>query len=283
MKKIIITVVAFLALFGFTITGANAQTAWLVWGTPRVIVNDALYEQVEAYPGYSALNGCIGTTCEEIILGDEFSDVIPGEPTFGTFLDEVTGPDGVRYGIDSDTTLAMWDDTTDSYIPLDVQPDVPNITGGSFKSIAVGEDGRLYILFGTDVAPQYLVEQTPPEVTVKFTPRSLNLGSQGRWISCKISGLPEGYSAGDINADSLNIVAINGESIVAIPRAAGSPSGGRNKLMVKFDRTAVIEAIGEVNGNIELTVIGTWGDEELPFFGTDTFKTKVPKQKKNPK
>jgi hypothetical protein len=285
MKKTIFTLCAFVVLFGFAVSGAMAQTTtpWWVWGTPKEVINDAPYEQIEAYPVHALLNGCIGDICEEIILGVEFSNIVPADPTYGTFLDEVTGPDGAKYGIDNDTTVARWDDATNSYIPLDVQPDVPNIVGGSFKSIAVGGDGRLYILFGTSAVPQYLVEQTPPEVTVRFTPRSLNLGSQGKWITCKISGLPEGYSAGNINQDSLNIVAINGESITAIPRAPSSPSGGRNKLMIKFERAAVIEAIGELNGNVELTVFGTWGDEELPFFGTDTFKTKVPKQKKNPK
>jgi hypothetical protein len=282
MKKTIVTLFAFVVLFGFAVSGAMAQTAWWVWGTPKEIDNDALYQRIEAYDLFDVLNGCTGDTddtCEALIPGEEFTDVVPGDLTFETFLDEVTSPDGVTYAIDDDTTVAIHDGA--NYLPLDVQPQVPN-TGGTFKSIAVGEDGRLYILFGSDTPPQYLVEQTPPEVTVRFTPRSLNLGSHGKWVTCKISGLPEDYSAGDINLDSLNIVAINGESITAIPRAPGSPSGGRNKLMVKFDRQVLAAAIGEVNGNVELTVTGTWGDEELPFFGTDTFKTKF-KAKKNPK
>jgi hypothetical protein len=279
MRKAVIGLFAFLVIFGCAVSGVMAQTTWWVWGAPKEINNDALYDTIEAWPLHPTLYGCVGSICEEIALGSDVTSVVPGDPTFGTYLADVDAPDGTNYGIDTDTTVAMWDGS--NYIPLDVQPDVPSAVG-TFKSIAVGEDGRLYILFGSATLPQYLVEQTPPEVTVRFTPRSLNLGSHGKWVTCKISGLPEDYSAGDINLDSLNIVAINGESITAIPRAPGSPSGGRNKLMVKFDRQVLAAAIGEVNGNVELTVTGTWGDEELPFFGTDTFKTKF-KAKKNPK
>ena len=50
------------------------------------------------------------------------------------------------------------------------------------------------------------------DAMVRFMPRSLNLGSHGKWVTCKFSGLPDDYaSRADVNLESLCIVSVNGE------------------------------------------------------------------------
>jgi hypothetical protein len=298
MKKTIITIFAFLILFGFAVSGAKAQTAWWTWDTPKLIDGEpSEYDSLEAYPGYTEVNACVGEVCELIsTIEDPLATWIQAEDVEPeTEVDSVVSFIEVEYVIDANTVgkrdegnfvafpvadqpkvPSVWDDITQAFIPMD----------GEYKSIAVGIDGTLYVLFeataGETTGDQYLLVGNPPHVTARFTPRRLNLGSQGKWITCKISGLPEGYSTKGINLDSIRIVGINDDYTIDIPHDSTGPVGNGRKLMVKFDRQVLIEAIGEVNGNVDLTLIGTWGEEELPFFATDTFKTKF-KIKKNPK
>jgi len=101
--------------------------------------------------------------------------------------------------------------------------------------------------------------------TVDLDPDTLNLKSEGRWITCYIR-LPEGYDVGDINVSTILLDGV-------VPAEWGNVEG--NVLMVKFDRQAVIEYIRDVleiaDGEVTLTVTGKLYDETM-FEGSDTIR-----------
>jgi hypothetical protein len=184
------------------------------------------------------------------------------------------------------------------YVALDPQPFIPTLEG-EFTSIAAGPDGKLYVLFDASDGSQYLLEGTSlipwDIVKVRFSPRSLNLGSNGNWVTCKISDFPDGYTPADVDMDRVCIVAVNGKFLAetADPicsKDSGGPFNNRNKkkLIVKFDRkelAAFIAAnpITDEPNIAKITVTGYGTDETLQFYGEDTIKTKPAKPPKEPK
>ena len=103
----------------------------------------------------------------------------------------------------------------------------------------------------------------PLEATVDINPDTLNLKSRGRWITAFIT-LPEGYSVGDIDPDSVYL----GEIESAWSKIQDEV------FMVKFDRAELIECLGTPEdkfseATLEVTGILTDG---TPFEGSDTIK-----------
>ncbi len=90
-------------------------------------------------------------------------------------------------------------------------------------------------------------------------PDTLNLGSQGNWITGYIT-LPEGYDVGDIDPATILLDE-------QIPAAWSAIDGANGVLMVKFDRAAVQELLQP--GEAELLVTGALADGTV-FWGTDT-------------
>ncbi len=292
MKKSIISACALLVMLYCAATAAVAQD-WS-WAAPAPITPSAAsYVDIEFYPDYPAVSGLIagGTLYEPLVL----ETAVPSALTFtdpditGQGIKSVFAPPvGLEYVIDADTIAGP------DGLALDAQPFIPT-TDGAFTSIAAGPDGRLYILFTADSGSQYLLEGTslnPLEtVTVRFSPRSLNLGSKGKWVNCKISDFPEGYAPADIDMDSICIVAVNGVFLAedAAPicsRDSGGPYNNRNpeKLIVKFDRRDLQEFIAANPGLLpnlaSITVAGASLDGLVQLYGEDTIKTKAAKVKK---
>lgn len=131
-----------------------------------------------------------------------------------------------------------------------ITPDPEDILQGKYTHIAVGQGGKLYVLYqidGTEV--QYLMVGTPPVTTdgvlVEIHPETLNLGSKGKWVT-GIIDLPGGADENDIVLDTVKIsrIAIPSLSIdeaVDIPVAPGAPWNvelldGSQVLKVKFPR-----------------------------------------------
>jgi len=305
MKKTIITLFAFLILFGFAVSGVTAQT----WSEPQKI-NNGPFEDFKAYPDYEVLNGYITpdwtvATWDTAVLGATGSPVASfTELEAEGFV--VAPPVGTKYGVYG-TTVGMWVEGQgqDQYVALTEQPNVPvdsemKALEGSFKYIAAGSNGTLYVIFETTTVPaeQYLLvgDSDWEEVTVRFAPRSLNLGSKGRWVTCKISDFPQNeentYTPADINLDNLCIVSINDQLLeTPICRDANGPANNRNKkkLMVKFDRQALATGITALYTadpdnfdltSVKITVSGYGLDESLQFYGEDIIKTKPAKVKK---
>ena len=96
---------------------------------------------------------------------------------------------------------------------------------------------------------------------VDIVPDTLNLKSNGRWITCFIQ-LPEGYDVVDISSCNILLgVGIEAESIQA--------DGKRQFAMAKFSRSEVQNYLDP--GEVELTVIGKLSDETR-FEGTDIIR-----------
>jgi hypothetical protein len=104
-------------------------------------------------------------------------------------------------------------------------------------------------------------------VTVNLTPETLNLKSQGRWITAKIE------VTGDKSNDDIDIESIKLEETIKVEQS--SLSSG--ELMVKFNRSEVISLIEDMDidppETVELTISGNFtGDNETSFEATDTIR-----------
>jgi hypothetical protein len=288
MTKTIISVFAFLILFCFTASGVMAQT-W-TWSPPAEAIPQELTE-FRADPSTDLLYGITGGEAVTVTAKtfDPPLDLVQLTPGSGlTVRDLVVGFQGMVYVI-TDTAVALWTPPS-TYTLLDGQPLIPDDpVGGTFKHITSGKDGKLFVLYETTGGIQYILVGNPPstfiEATVRFSPRSLNLGSNGNWVTCRI-GLRDDYDVKDIDLDSIQITAING-NVLGLPiyRAPGSPSDVGATLMVKFSREALATAItgAGVSDSITLTVSGAVGTEAFAFSGDDTIKIKAAKEKKEKK
>jgi parallel beta-helix repeat protein len=113
--------------------------------------------------------------------------------------------------------------------------------------------------------------------TVDIDPDTLNLKSQGKWITASIE-LPEGYDVADINVSTM---LSNGTVPVDpnAPTAIGDYDGdGIPDLMVKFNRTAVSNLIlsqGIMTGNVTLTITGQLHDGTV-FKGSAVIAARMP-------
>jgi hypothetical protein len=300
MKKTIITLCAFVMLFGFAVTGAMALETWS-WSIPKQISNGP-FKDLEAFPRDSlyGLNNSDVWLVVTAITETPASVGIDLNPfAEATAADSVSAPPGgIKYAIDSDT-VGKWDGALYSHISA--QPNIPNGKTGEYKYIAAGTDGTittLYVLFEAETNPveQYLLVGTSDmewEVaTVRFTPRSLNLGSNGNWVTCKISGLAS-HTWDEVNLANLCIVGIN-DTFITTPICVDTdgPSNTKNekKMMVKFDRRALANEISAwITNNpdsdptrTKITLAYSDGDA-LNFYGEDTIKTKPAKTPKHKK
>lgn len=111
--------------------------------------------------------------------------------------------------------------------------------------------------------------------TVDIHPKTLNLKSNGKWITVYIE-LPEGYEVSDINVTTVQLD--------TVPVAWGNVE--ENKLMVRFDRQTGIDYIWTVKlyhmgiepssplpkegVGVEPTIIGSFNTETIG--GTDTIR-----------
>jgi len=146
-------------------------------------------------------------------------------------------------------------------------------------------NGRIYLMGGQDgeMNPRdtiYYSDVGSIIATIDVVPNSLNLKSNGKWITCHIE-LPEGYDLNDID---LSTVMLNGTVSVdpESPSAIGDyDDNGIPDLMVKFNRVDVSDFIIDVLGapdkftSVTLTVTGELNDGTV-FEGSDTIKAIYP-------
>jgi len=289
MKKTIISVFAFLVIFGFTVSSSIAET-W-TWQYAPVITPTAITE-LTANPATDELYGLSGGSVVPIVtdLYTTTNGVHLPVVTLSNFSDIAVGFQGAVYAI-TDTAVASCVGLPPACSEIIEQPIVPTDTG-IFTHIAAGKDGKLFILYTEDGGnPQYILAGNPLAAIpaeVKITPQSLNLGSNGNWVSCRI-GLPDSYDVKDIDPDSICITAIDGVTVPGLPicRDPGSPSSAGKTLMVKFSREVLATVLtgAGVSGSVTLTVSGTGlaGTEAFAFSGDDTIKVKAAKEKKDKK
>ena len=106
------------------------------------------------------------------------------------------------------------------------------------------------------------------DATIDFDPNTLNSKSKGKWVTI-YTELPEGYDVNDIVIESIML----GGVIPAEPKPTDIgdyDSDGIPDLMVKFDRSAVIDLL-PVGDMIYIMICGTLGDGTL-FKGTDVIR-----------
>jgi len=117
----------------------------------------------------------------------------------------------------------------------------------------------------------------PISATVDIDPDTLNLASNGKWITCYIE-LPEDYDINDISVETIRF-----DNNVPVDLSASSEIGdydvdGIPDLMVKFDRSSVLTEMCAVDcttdtGRSHVGSIEVWGIiKGLPLEGFDTVK-----------
>ena len=116
------------------------------------------------------------------------------------------------------------------------------------------------------------------KTTVNVTPESLNLKSNGEWITGNIE-LPTGYNPAAIDPSSIRINGLIPIDTSFTPRITDSNANGIPELTVKFDRSAVINLVSNVADfstdtgkfqNSQLTISGIAAG--TPFAGTCNVK-----------
>ena len=133
---------------------------------------------------------------------------------------------------------------------------------GNLRPIDGDEDGIAIVDMGA-------FEYNPESMTVKvnINPDTLNLQSNGEWITAYIE-LPEDYDVVDIDVST--ILLENTVSAEANPTEIGDyDDDGIPDLMVKFDRS-VVQDILEVRDEVEITVTGEVAGTQ--FGGSDTIR-----------
>ncbi|GAJ04898.1 unnamed protein product, partial [marine sediment metagenome] len=104
--------------------------------------------------------------------------------------------------------------------------------------------------------------------TIDLDPDTLNLNSEGEWITCYIE-LSEGYDVSDIDVSTVLLKGI--VEAESQPTEVGDyDSDGIPDRMVKFDRASVQDIL-EPRDEVEITVEGELTDG-TPFKGSDTIR-----------
>ncbi|MHC4535459.1 MAG: TolB family protein [Planctomycetota bacterium] len=121
-----------------------------------------------------------------------------------------------------------------------------------------GNDGNDVEIFATRLPPR------PVEMSFRIMPRSLNLKSRGRWVTCTLR-LPKDISAAGIDPDSILLQG-------SIPPDWMKVSTRYNKILLKFSRSA-FQALLSPGPAVEVTLTCTAADG-TPIVCTDKIKVK---------
>ena len=293
MKRALTAVVVLALVLGWGVAGALAQQ--VAWDKAYGPLPKALSELTAGNGVYGLVESDSTIVAVDLTPTVNVSDTLTADGS--PLADLAAGPGGTVFAINN-TTVLTWTATAGNPVALQVQPKVPYVDGatlvGTFKHIAVGDGGGLFILFqATTGGAQYVLtgRYIKETMDVSIEPKSLNVVSKGNWVSCKI-GLPAGHSEKDIDPSTVEIVGIaaNGNSAdEAIFIASGAPvSTDTRYLHVKFSRSELVSAVGDVlagasKGKYSVTVtvraqLKTSAGGEV-FQGTAVFDAIIPKTK----
>jgi beta propeller repeat protein len=118
-----------------------------------------------------------------------------------------------------------------------------------------------------------LINLEPVAIEFKLTPTSLNLGSNGNWMTAEIKFADAGFSPADVDPST---IFLEGD----IP--AESVKVQSSSIKMKFSRSALQAKLAETSGSVEVSITAESFDLEDMLAGTTTIKVipaKVKKQK----
>lgn len=152
-----------------------------------------------------------------------------------------------------------------------------------FSRLAEQTDGEMFTEETAELLPDAILakinETTAPailEATLDIDPDTLNLESNGRWITAYIE-LPSGYDVSRIVIPSLRLNGIISAELS--PTEIGDyDADGIPDLMVKFDRASLQDLLSP--GDQLLIVTGNLEDQI--FIGEDTIRAIMPAREKDP-
>ncbi len=253
MKQLILGLVTIVSLLGL----GNAYAQEWTWTDPALITSPFLKElAVNPFTEdvYGITDGT-GSLVMPVLTGAAIPDP-KGTPEGSELVvsDIAITSTGAVF-ISTETKIQQ--KQGESFVALTQQPIPPEekdpsqvILHGKYTHVAVGQTGKLYVIYQIDgTEHQYLMVGTPPVTTegvlVDIHPETLNLGSKGRWVT-GIIDLPEGTDENSVALETVRIsrIAIQALSIdepVDIPVAPGAPWSvelldGIQVLKVKFPR-----------------------------------------------
>ena len=301
MKKVVMAVLALGMVFALGIMNASAQQ--FTWDDPlqqtdklkEIAADSKLY-------GIKDSDGAIIVVSPTVTVSGTTAAV--GGVTKAN--DIVVSPKGTVFAV-TDDALGTWAEGAGfATLPASDQPKTPDGISGTYKHVAYGDGGKLFVLFeGITTTAQYILvgHEINNEMTVSIDPKTLDLASKGNWVNCKIT-MPDGYSGKDVDPATVKITRIQvaapvTDQAVEIFRAPGSPVSATTKgLTLKFwrynksdptDPQSLVAVLGgllpgpgpqketyNVTFTVEaqLTTTGEW------FQGTTALKVQVPKGKK---
>jgi hypothetical protein len=175
--------------------------------------------------------------------------------------------------------VPLWSETVDG-VYLDQQVNVSQFSGGHVIEMRITalDSGTFSTAYWTQWDNLEIIEgPTIVGAFLDLDPDTLNLASNGKWITCYIE-LAEGYDAMTIDGATVslgNIPAHMGHEGWATPEASEGnitdlDGNGVPERMVKFDRSAVQAVVQPPEAVV--TVTGLLVDGITPFEGTATIK-----------
>jgi len=299
MKKALTAVFVLAVFLGLGIMSASAQQ--VTWDTPyqqtdklkEITVDGLLY-------GIKEADGSIVVISPSVTV----SGTAGTAGTATAANDIAASPKGTVYAV-TDDAVGTWAEGT-GFSALSPQPKTPDGLAGTYKHVAYGEGGKLFVLFeGITTTAQYILvgHEINENLTVSIDPKTLDLASKGNWVNCKIT-VPTGYSGKDVDPATVKITKIHvvsplTDQAVEILRASGSPVSANDKgLTVKFWRynksnpndpqslvywlNTILPSPGakKMSYDIVITVEAQLSTTGEWFEGTASFRAQVPKAPK---
>jgi PKD repeat protein len=191
---------------------------------------------------------------------------------------------------DGEIVSYVWD-FDDGHIAEGATPEHIFDAVGTYTVTLTVTDNR-----GAESSDQILIEVQEVaslSATIRIFPRTLNLGSKGRWVTAWIK-MPKGYSASEVDPGSIRML-VEGSSdpVFSVSNSKRGRFHKKRWLKVKFDRQDVVAAIAAPAGKFVLQVEGslkpagtqkqiTGKQEQISFSGSDTIRT-IEKKKKSKK
>ena len=290
MKRAAMAVLVLGVIMGLSVTGAFAQ---------KVIWEEAYGPYKDNFKELSAKGTLYGIDGSGVISEIDLTPTVNVTDTLaatatGPFVDLAAISKTTVFAI-NETTVVTW--TASAVGILDPQPNIPYLGAdpkGAFKHITLGKGGRLFVLYQATSGDQYILtgRHLRRALEARIEPQALNVGSNGKWVNCRIS-LPARYSEKDIDpatVEIINIRAHGNSSPETIFIAGGAPVSADAKcLHVKFSRADLESAINDVLGGaakgkypvtITLRAQLTENAGGEIFEGDAVFQAIIPKHKK---